>query len=525
MFAIYVRVSEVGDREGPGFGSPEEQEAAAREWAERAGVEVYFNPDECVDLDVSGAVEADDRKLGRLIERCEAGEFEGIIVRDENRFSRDPIEGVVALDRLDACGARLKATWSGFDSENLTPEAQMLYEFKLSMGKAERARNRLARVNGSRRAADRGVYLASSPPLGYRWVDGTRSVRPDGKLGAGRIEPDPVRSKLVREVFRRRAEGESLRSLAEYLRGNGMKITKSGVRVIFDNRAYLGEATVPTEKKGEMEVRKNAHKPIVTEKQWELAQAAGGTYIPRSGKWSMQAALTGMALCSGCEKPLSVHGGGKRHDTGFYSCTSENCPQRVGIRMERLDSWAAGLLQDAVIAGVPELIAVLEGDDRHARALETVNLAALELEEYRREVKVSDVGAEARRRDVASRQETLNLARQALAAIPAPKPVSRNRAKKLLTYEEAKPGLEREQNQRFFEKIVVHPVGRGRRVPVEDRVTAWFVGAERPADMRTITPVGDPETLAILKATHKPEVLAAARAENAAQKAATEAGS
>ena len=49
MFAIYVRVSEVGDREGPGFGSPEEQEAAAREWAERAGVEVYFNPDECVD--------------------------------------------------------------------------------------------------------------------------------------------------------------------------------------------------------------------------------------------------------------------------------------------------------------------------------------------------------------------------------------------------------------------------------------------------------------------------------------------
>lgn len=238
----------------------------------------------------------------------------------------------------------------------------------------------------------------------------------------------------------------------------------------------------------------------------------------------MQAALTGMALCSGCEKPLSVHGGGKRHDTGFYSCTSENCPQRVGITMERLDSWAAGLLQDAVIAGVPELIAVLEGDDRHARALEAVNLAALELEEYRREVKVSDVGAEAWKRDVASRQETLNLARQALAATPAPKPVSRNRAKKLLTYDEAKPGLEREQNQRFFERIVVHPVGRGRRVPVEDRVTAWFVGAERPADMRTITPVGDPETLAILKAAHKPEVLAAARAENAAQKAATEVG-
>lgn len=66
-------------------------------------------------------------------------------------------------------------------------------------------------------------------------------------------------------------------------------------------------------------------------------------------------------------------------------------------------------------------------------------------------MKVSDVGAEAWKRDVASRQETLNLARQALAATPAPKPVSRNRAKKLLTYDEAKPGLEREQNQRLGE--------------------------------------------------------------------------
>ena len=46
-FAVYVRVSEVGDREGPSFGSPEEQEVAAREWAERAEIEIYFNEAEC----------------------------------------------------------------------------------------------------------------------------------------------------------------------------------------------------------------------------------------------------------------------------------------------------------------------------------------------------------------------------------------------------------------------------------------------------------------------------------------------
>src|SRR5687768_12119231 len=40
-FAIYERVSEVGEREGESFGSPEVQEAAARDWADREGADVY----------------------------------------------------------------------------------------------------------------------------------------------------------------------------------------------------------------------------------------------------------------------------------------------------------------------------------------------------------------------------------------------------------------------------------------------------------------------------------------------------
>ncbi len=494
--AVYVRVSEVGDREGPGFGSPEEQEAAAREWAERSGVDVYFNEDECVDLDVSGATAAEDRKLGALIKRCESGEFSGIVVRDERRFARDEIEGGVALDRLVECGARLKATWSGFDSEQITPESRMVFDIMMSIGKAERARNRLSRVNGSRRAAIKdGVYLGSKPPLGYAWVEEKRRKRPDGSLGAGPIIPDPATAKLVQEVFKRRAQKESLRSLADFLRGQGIKITKSGVRVLFDNRAYLGEATVPTEKKGQVEVLKKAHKPLVTNDEWELAQAAGGTYIPRNGKWSSRAAMIGMALCSGCHKPLSVHGGGKTHATGFYTCTSEGCQKRVGIRMERLDAYMDYLLQYASVTGVPEVVAVLEGDDRHRRALEAVNLAALELEAYRREVKVSEVGAEAWKRDVATRTEALTLARRELAAIPVPKPVSKSQAKKALSFEESLPGLERERNEKFIDRVIVKPVGRGNRVPVADRVDVYWIGATEPYR----EPAANPEAVARIR--------------------------
>jgi hypothetical protein len=496
MLAIYVRVSEVGDRDGPSFGSPAEQETAARSWAERAGIDVYFNEDECIDLDVSGATEVSERKLGRLIERCESGEFTGIIVRDESRFSRDPIEGVVALARLDECEARLVATQTGFDSKNLTPDSQMLYEFKLSMGKAERSRNRLARVNGSRRAADRGIYLAPAPPLGYRWVEGTQPLKPNGKLGSGRIEPDPVTGPQVQDMFQRRSEGESLYSLAAWLRERGHKYTKSGVRVLLSNRCYLGEQTVPTARKGELEVRKNAHHPLVTEEQWERAQAAGGPYHPRNGKWAALAQLTGIAVCSGCGKALSVGGGGKKKDTAYYSCTSEACPARVGMRVDRLDDFARYILQAAIVRGVPEVIALVEGSDRYTRTLEQINEASLELEAYRREVKISDVGAEAWKRDVATRTEALALARKELASLPAPKPVTKAKARRIVTYDEALPGIEREVNQKYFSRIVVQPVGRGRRVAAELRTEVWFHGAAEP----WVEPAGNPETVAAMRA-------------------------
>jgi len=464
-FAIYLRASE----EGPGgqlSSNPEDQEAYAREWAERAKIDI----DEVAFEVASGALDANDRELGRLIKRCEAGEIGGIIVRDERRFARDVVAGATALNRLVECKARLIATMTGFDSQNLTPEAEMQFNIWMAVGQAERKRNRLKRLNGNRRLADRGGYLAQSAPLGYE-MDADR-----------RISPDPAASKLVQEVFQRRAEGQSLRSLATWLREHGIEITKSGVRVVLANRAYLGEMTVPTDRKGELEVRKNAHEPVVTEDLWEQAQAAGGPYHPRNGRWSSQARLTGIARCSGCDTPLSAHGGGKKKDTAYYSCTAEGCKARVGIRVDRLDAWADGLLQQAVVRGVPEVIAVLEGDDRRARALDAVKAARLELETYIAEVRVSDVGRDAWIHGKEVRAAALTVAQRELAAIPAPRPVSRARAKRLMTWDEAEPALDRERNARFVTKIVVYPVGRGRRVPVAERCDVYLVGSDKPAD-------------------------------------------
>jgi site-specific DNA recombinase len=481
-FAIYVRVSEVGDREGPSFGSPAEQEAAARAWAEREAVDVYFDVDECVELDVSGATKADDRKLGRLIARCEAGELGGVIVRFEDRFARDVIEGATALRRLEDAGARLVASASGFDSEHITPDKRAWFNTQMAFAQAQRERNRESRMRGSQRAAERGLYLASRPPLGYAWADRQRGGKhgKDGE-GIGKIVPDPETAPLVQELFRRRAEGDSLRLLALRVREAGHRYTKSGIRALIANRAYLGEMTIPTARKGATKTVTGAHQPLVTVDEWERANAVGGTYAPRTGRWAAQARLAGLPRCSGCGGRLSPTGGGAKRDVAYYTCNAEICTGRVGIRMERLDSYVENLLEHAVLVREPHVVAILAGDDRYQRALDAVEAARTELETFIETVQVTDIGKDSWIRGKTARQEALDLARRALRDVPPVREAYTGKLPAEVSVAGIEAAMARDTNARFIDRIVVKPVGRGRRVPVAERTEIYFIGSETPA--------------------------------------------
>ena len=516
-FDIYVRVSEVGEREGESFGSPAEQEAAARAWAERAGVAVGEVVSE---LDVSGATPVEERELGRLIRKCEAGESAGIIVRYADRFARDIIEGARALQRIHEAGARLVATASSFDSGNLTADTRMLFNIQMSIAQAQRERNREFRLQAAQRAAANGMYLAGRPPLGY-----SRDEK-------GRINPHPEAKPLIREVFRRRAKGATMRALRDYLRQAGAEIetrdlrarklerqtlrpfaqlTEQGIRHLLKNRAYLGEATVPNDEKGKPTVIANAHPALITPEEWERAQAAGGPYHPKNGKHASRARLAGLVYC---QRGHRLKVGGGRHGRTHYVCTAEDCDARVGIGAEELDAYVGYLIQAAVVRNEPHVIAALEGDDRYQRALDAVEAARVELETYRATIKVSDVGAEAWKRDVATRQAALDLAREGLRSIPQPTrdpyavPTIAGES-----FSEWLPRHEREVNAQFLDRVVVRPVGQGKRAPVAERVEIYFIGAEES----WTEPEGDPETMALLATAADDETIRADLEERAAK--------
>lgn len=534
-FDVYVRVSQVGGREGESFGSPESQEAAARAWCEREGVEV----DEVVtELDVSGKLAANDRELGRLIQKVEEGESAGIIVKFVDRFGRNMVENALSHDRVVKAGGRLVATASGYDTANLTPQTRMVFNIQSAIAEAQREQSFEHRQDGRVKAAERGVYLGGQPPVGYwkNWDNG------------GRMEPHDVLAPLVARAFGRRENGETFASIGRWLRKAGgeielpnpknpkrltpddpetvrplARVTENGARHMISNPAYLGEAERPRkgdepqeftragEPKSTTTIR-NAHDPIVTPEQWEAAQAAGGPSYCNNGRWSSQVRLAGLVYCESGHRLKTGGGGSGKYKHAVYTCTHPDCKTRATVSAERLDDYSESLLQDAVLAGEPHVIAILEGDNRYQRALDAVEKARVELDTYRAEIKVSDVGAEQWKRDVQVRTAAVEVARQALKSIPKPNtarqviPISEKVWAETPVAERRKiieATLDRESNSRFIARVVVRPVGQGSRVPVAERAELWLVGSEKALDPATVTPEGDPETLAILKAAHE----------------------
>jgi DNA invertase Pin-like site-specific DNA recombinase len=515
-FDIYARISQEGERTSDEVA---EQlaiyEADCREWAERQHDEIEIG-EVILESDVSGATAMAERGLGPLLDRVAAGESDGILTPNVERFGRDTIEGCLGWKRVHDAGGRLVFVKDGIDSAN--PDHQTFFEMRLVFASDFLRRTRANFQSRIERRAAEGAYLACQPPVGYVKDHDT-----------GRIHPHPQLEPLIKEAFERRANGETARGIAKWLRAKGSDIevpnpkhpkkrrkgdmehvrplahiTENGVRHMIKSDAYLGLSRVQSRKKGEPRKIENAHKPIVTNDLWERAQAAGGPYRPSTGRLSSQVRLSGLVYCSGCGKRLKVGGSGK-HQEPVYLCTREDCTQRSGISAARLDAYVEGLLQDAILAGEPHIVAVLEGDDRYERALAAVEAARLELDTYRTQIKVTDVGVEQWKADVGARQAALDLARAELRQTPAPKKQmytgkhpaagirgqsARAHAKRVRAVEAA---MNREANARLLARVVVRPVGRGRRVPPAKRADVYLVGAAEPyvAPEAEAAPVSD----------------------------------
>lgn len=313
---IYVRVSRKGDREDDRFHSPREQAERAISLVRAKG----FVPGPTYDdIDVSGATPPAERPAMRaLLESIEAGTLGGIAAYSLDRLSRDPAHGDELVRRVTSAGGVLLTPDmpEAIDS----PTGEFTFGMLLQVAKLYRRMAGARFASAKERAILAGIPVGP-PPFGYR-------------LGAERrLELDPEAAPIVRELFERRAAGETYAPLADFLReATGHPWTLSGVSFILRNRLYatgrLEYADVVSEHHAGV---------IVDEALWHAVQSVAPR--PRPPRSDAGWLLTGLLRCASCGKAMSCHLSGPGSKYRRYRCRNRACPARANVQAERLEAF------------------------------------------------------------------------------------------------------------------------------------------------------------------------------------------
>jgi hypothetical protein len=378
---------------------------------------------------------------------------------------------LLVIEKLEELGATF-ASIDGIDSS--TPEGKLHVHIMLSFAQYELERIKRNFHGAQRRAVEDGVHISGRTPVGYRRENGKRS----------RLITDPNTAPLVRECYVRRVDGASWQELSDFLRENGVPMSKSGVASMVTNRVYLGEARGP----GGL-VNPNAHEPLVTVDEWEAAQP-GELRSPRNGSVSDRALLTGLVRCNGCGHRLTAVGAPKRRKDGSrivnYACRGRHadgrCPAPAAVNVERLDAYVSFLLTQAAADHEPHVAAVIEGDDRYQRAQEALVEARAQLEAYVETADVASLGKELFEKGLRARQNAVTNARRRLRETPPPDEATES--DRLVTFEEFLRIDARASMRKFIGEVRVKWAGGrtpGRpRPPIADRAEVYWVGADAP---------------------------------------------
>jgi site-specific DNA recombinase len=341
----YVRVSRVGEREGESFISPKVQQEKIQAWAKLHDVTLGQVEK---DLDTSGGTAPEERKLEKLIRRCESGASTGIVTWRIDRFSRSAADTLQAVKRLQACGARLVGVDDGVDTDS--PGGKLILTVLAGLAEQQLDQASEGWRTARREASKRGVYLTGRPPTGYSRVQ--IGEKADGSPQYGPLVPDPKVAPVIERAFRLRADGGSFTQVADLLadakvlplaglRKDGVKRTRwsrEGARQLLANPLYKGE---PRGSNSEAAVER-----IVSPELWAAANYATRSYPKGNGR--TRALLLGLAKCGGCGHALHATGTGP-----MYSCrgkfASGVCPARAFAQCSRVDDYVLFLLQQPEI--------------------------------------------------------------------------------------------------------------------------------------------------------------------------------
>jgi site-specific DNA recombinase len=374
---IYCRVSTEG-QEQDGTSLQTQLEACQKHCASK-GYEVL-----AVFSEAFSGLSLERPKLAQLRELVRTDQIDALVVYSLDRFSRDPVHGVILMQELEKHNVLLEAATESVDNSEV---GKLVFYIKGYAAKLDAERRRDATGRGKQAVLKSGTLPQGCGIgiYGYRWDSATKKRIP--------LEHE---AKVVQSMFQMVAGGKSVFSVARALNEasvpskSGRKWEARTVSRIVRNPAYCGLTYFgQTSRVNGKLVKKPADSwvllpdvtpPIITSDLFDDVQdklAKSKELHPGRAKHDYP--LTGFAVCDKCGSPLvgSCLRGNYRyyHCRGTYMTSSRDriCDERY-IKAD----WFEGVVWDKVkgVLQNPELLLTELGklDAADARALESGDL-------------------------------------------------------------------------------------------------------------------------------------------------------
>jgi site-specific DNA recombinase len=322
--AIYCRVStESQEQEGT---SLQTQLEACQKYCQLKCYEVAYHFSEAW-----SGLSLERPKLAELREAVRSESIDCVVVYSLDRFSRDPVHGVILMQELEKHGVYLEAATETVDNSEV---GKLVFYIKGYAAKLDAERRRDATGRGKRAILKSGKLPQGTGIgiYGYKWLKDYEKRIP--------LEHE---AKIVQRIFEMVAQGKSCFKIARMLNEERIA-TKAGkkweartVSRIVRNPAYMGityfGVTSGKERKATPKeswlVLPNVTPAIIGKELFEQAQAAlAKSRVLHRSKVTHEYPLTGFAVCGYCGSPLigSCLRGNYRyyHCRGTYPTASRN---------------------------------------------------------------------------------------------------------------------------------------------------------------------------------------------------------
>lgn len=322
---IYARYSSHNQREE----SIEGQLRECQNFAEKQGYNVIGR---YIDRAISART---DRRpeFQRMITDSAKKQFSVVLVWKGDRFARNRYDSVYYKRQLLQNGVVVVST---LEPTTNGPEKIILESLLEGMDEYYSVELALKVRRGLTENALKCKYNGGTMPFGY-YADENQH-----------FQIDPVTAPIVREIFERYAEGETIRSIQRSMNERGITtqqgkpFSPNSFSVMLKNRRYLGEYRYGNT------VTPGGMPQIISESLFEMVQQrlARNQRAPASAKATEPYLLTGKLFCGLCGKAMAGESG--RSHTGikhyYYKCSAAKCKQ--GCRKKAIRKQ---LIEDLVV--------------------------------------------------------------------------------------------------------------------------------------------------------------------------------